>query len=184
MNFNKIVLPFTQAVAKTTDSPLPTKPVWLDLKARRFLFDNIMSEMGEYLTSSLEVDKIDALCDGIIYATDTCLRFGIEPYAHPRPNYNPNDVVDSVFRKAKSFLKAQTIATQQQALSFLIGRMARGHAFDLTPFVAAVGECNKQKINADGTVTLNERGKVLKPDDFVDIDLSQILEAIKNGKSG
>lgn len=184
MNFNLIIEPFTQAIAKTTGNPLPAHPALLDVTARRFLFDNVMSEMGEYITADTEVDKIDALCDAIIYITDTCLRFGIVPWLHYSPTYVPEAVVHDTWFNAQVFLKSETMSTQYQALSFMLGRLARGHDFDLTPFVTAVGKANKQKINPDGTVTMNERGKVLKPANFVDPDLSQLLEVIKNGKSG
>ena len=181
MNFNKIVSPFTLAVVNTQRGEWPKHQLLLDEKARRFLFDNIMSELGEYLLAQTEGEEIDALVDAIIYTTDTCLRFGVEPWAHEAPIYNSEDVVNEVWGLAKAFLMSGTLKTQQQSLSFVLGRLARGHEFDLTPFVKEVAKANLQKINADGTVTLNEKGKVMKPEGFVSPDLDAVLAEIRNG---
>ena len=181
MNFNKIVEPFTLAVVNTQGGEWPKHQLLLDEKARRFLFDNIMSELGEYLLAQTEGEEIDALVDAIIYTTDTCLRFGIKPWAHEDPVYRSYGVVDEVWGLAKLFLTADTLETQQQSLSFVLGRLARGHEFDLNPFIKEVAKANLQKINPDGMVTLNEKGKVMKPEGFVSPDLDKVLAEIRNG---
>jgi len=181
MNFNEIIRPFTAAVCLTKGIPMPKEPQLLDEKARRFLFDNVMSEMGEYILATTEGESIDALVDAIIYTTDTCLRFGIQPYVHANPVYEVGGIVEDIWGYAKGFLQAGTVDKQQQCLSFLLARLARGHNFDLTLFIEEVAKANLQKINADGTVTLNEKGKVMKPKDFISPDLDAVLAEIKNG---
>lgn len=181
MNYNEIIRPFTAAVAKTTGSKLPEHPELLSEASRRFLAEMVMSEMIEYEVSATEVDDIDAIVDAMIYVTDTCLRYGFRPYIHEKPVFEHTELVDEVWSHVKYFVKANTIDSQRQALSFLLQRLARGHHFDLLPFVKEVAKANLQKINADGTVTLNEKGKVMKPIGFVSPDLSKILKEVKNG---
>ena len=181
MNFNKIIEPFTAAVCKTKGVPMPQHAMLLDEAARRFLFDNVMSELGEYLLARSEEDEIDALVDAIIYTTDTCLRFGIDPWVHADPVYDHVEVVNEVWGLSQDFLRSKTVETQQQSISWMLGRLARGHEFDLTPFVREVAKANTQKIGADGLVTLNERGKVVTPKGFISPDLSALLKEVKNG---
>ena len=181
MNYNKIIEPFVLAVAKTKGIELPPEPVHLVEKARRFLSEMVLSEMLEYELAITELDRIDALADAIIYITDSCLRHGITPHVDATFDSNPEDVADRTWAIVKRFVKATTLGEQTQALSYMLSLLANGHDFDLAPFIVAVTDANLQKINTDGTVTLNEAGKVMKPDNFVSPDLSQILMEVKNG---
>lgn len=181
MNYNKIIEPFTAAVCLTKGVPMPDKPVLLDEKARRFLAEMVMSEMIEYVLATEEVDKIDALVDAIIYITDTCLRHGISLHVHKTPVYDPDALDYAVWWRVKDFVKTKTEATQYQELSRMLQRLSRGHDFDLLPFIEEVAKANERKINPNGTVTLNEKGKVMKPVGFVAPDLSKILLEVKNG---
>ena len=182
MNYNEIVRPFTRAVAKTTGTPLPVKPMLLDVAARRFIYDNVMSEMGEYLTADGELDQIDALVDAIIYITDACIRSGIAPFSQEKVQYSRVGVVHDVYLLLSAVVTAITVDTQHQAISRLLDRLRSGHSFDLDPFVAVVANANMQKINSDGLVDMNSRGKVLKPEGFVAPDLSIVLKEVQDGR--
>lgn len=178
MNYNHIVQSFTQAVALTTGKALPTEQKLMCITARRFLADNIMSEMHEYATGTVEVDKLDALADAAIYITDSCIRFGIQPMINEPKTAAERGTEIAVFSLVLNFLQAKTLDTQTQTLSFILTRLNKATQHNLLPFIEAVAECNKQKINSDGTVTLNERGKVLKPADFKEYDLNEILSQL------
>lgn len=181
MNYNKIVQSFTEAVAKTKGTPLPTEPILMCEQSRRFLFDMIMSEMGEYHLARCEEDEVDAVVDAAIYLTDTCLRFGIEPYLR-KTGSTLGTPTQEVYEYALLFLTCRTIDTQHQALSMILTRLERSFNYSLEPFMVAVAETNQQKIHADGTVTMNEQGKVLKPEGFKHGNLTAVLKEVKNGE--
>ena len=181
MNYNKIIEPFTAAVCLTKGVPMPSRPKLLSEASRRFLAEMVMSEMIEYELATEEVDKIDAIVDAIIYITDTCLRYGISLHVHEMPVYDPDVLVDDVWRYVKAFVKTKTEAAQYQDLSWMLQRLSRGHDFNLLPFIEEVAKANERKINPDGTVTLNEKGKVMKPVGFIAPDLTKILLEVKNG---
>ena len=55
MNFNKHIKPFTEAVMLTEGKSLPTEPILLNIKSRRFIWDMIMSKIYD-----------DAIFNGVI----------------------------------------------------------------------------------------------------------------------
>lgn len=180
MNFNKIIEPFTAAVCRTTDVPMPTEALLLSEKARRFLADNVMSEMIEFVLATNEADQIDAAVDAIIYITDTCLRFGIDPEIGARYHYSPGNPVNKIWDVVKDFVRATTLQEQEHKIVQMLTILTHYTDLELTPFVEEVARANNQKI-VDGLVVLNEKGKVMKPEGFVAPDLNKILKEVRNG---
>lgn len=181
MNFNKIIEPFTAAVCKTQGVPMPEAPIELDEKARRFLADNVMSEMIEFVIADTEEDQIDAVVDAIIYITDTCLRFGLNPHIGERYKYTPGYPVEHVWTIVKDFSRAKGTLEQAHWITEMLTVLSHYTDLELTPFVKEVARANNQKVNSEGLVTLNEKGKVMKPKDFVAPDIKRVLLELRNG---
>jgi len=178
MKYSKLILPFTTAVMATKGEELPVNEQALSVKDRLFLFDNVMSEMGEFLAAPSEAEEIDALVDAIIYITDFCLRFGFSPTdCKPLPHdyLDKVDKVMGVLKGCATFVERGDLASLEDLL-WVIESLCE---HDLLPFVEKVAEANMQKVK-NGKVVLNERGKVLKPDNFVNPDLEKILRGLKD----
>ena len=178
MNFNAIIRPFTEAVCKTKKIPLPTEATVMCETSRRFLFDMVSSEIGEFCLAKTDADKIDALVDAIIYITDSCLRHGIEPVL-PQ-SIVPNETWQCLtpyylFNFMTDFIVAETVEDQTRCLSAALFGLCSSSIKDVHPFVELVAKANEQKILPTGFVTLNEQGKVMKPANFVPPDLSTLL---------
>ena len=167
MNYNNYVRPFTEAFAKTKGVKLPNEPVLMDEAARRFLWDNVQSEMGEYYLAKDPWDKTDALVDAIVYTTDVCLRHGIEPEL-------PDDIpLNEVFQEltpmyVANYLRACIVAEdlddQRRGVTSLLFALVGSCVLPVEPFLEQQRLSNGAKIAKDGTVTLSDKGKILKPE--------------------
>ena len=178
MNFNNTIRPFTEAVCKTKKIPLPTEPMPMCETSRRFLFDMVASEIGEFCLAKNDADKIDALVDAIIYITDSCLRHGIEPNLPDGVPTNPTWQVLTpfyLFNFMTDFIVSEEVNDQTRCLSAALFGICSSSTRDVHPFVELVAKANEQKILPTGLVTLNEQGKVMKPANFVPPDLSTLL---------
>ena len=181
MNLISLVMPLPAAVAKTTGNPLPTQPVALDVKAKRFIMDMVASEVNEYAVAEDEVERIDALCDMLVYIADTCIRHGmleldIPMIPQPRSVEGEFDTELLVYRSLLSLSKMDTAEEQHRHFKRLCCRIAATATVDLSPYLEEVAKSNASKIDKDGKVILNTQGKIMKPSTFVEPDLRRVYE--------
>ena len=170
----ELVLPLPVAVAKTKGISLPSNPVPFGSDARRFLAEMVTSEMIEYIGAEDEAERIDALCDALVYIADSAIRHGIvfldvalEPEKlHPIPE-DKVSIATLIFRGMAGFVELETLAEQMRHLTLMCNRLAYYAEDNLRPYLEEVSRANKSKIADCGRVILNEQGKVMKPDGFV-----------------
>lgn len=183
----RIVQEFTSAVAKTRGVLLPSTQVLMDVKARRFLYEMVTSEIGEYVVAQTDVDKIDAVVDAIYYILDSCLRFGVTPVLpqniEPAGSWGVNDPY-YLYGLVVEFLKAEDEASQLRCINQMLFAFQSCCILPVLPFLEEVAKANNSKINKDGFVILNDKGKVMKPEGFVPPDLSSIYKDLMLEKLG
>ena len=176
------VLPLSVAVAKTKGVSLPTAPVKMEEAAIRFLIDMVASEMTEYVLAKTPAERVDAILDALIYITASAIRHGIYALdvALSRDHGVQADVVSNsvlTYRGMLTLCSKSTVEEQIAHLNLMCARIAYFAEDELLPYLDEVSRANSSKITEQGTVVLNEQGKILKPAGFVPPNLEEIWSA-------
>jgi predicted HAD superfamily Cof-like phosphohydrolase len=114
------------------------------------------------------------------------LRNGIEPRLpdeiKPVASFDPM-VPYIIFSEAQHFLVAETLEEQWSRIDALLYTLCSVSTLPVEPFLIEVQKANMQKVLHDGTVKMNEAGKVLKPEGFINPDLTALYVRLKNEHS-
>lgn len=199
MNYFETVVPFTNGYYAAIGEERPSDPVALTDYWKQFLWDNVMSEMGEMLLARKTHEQIDALVDAAIYTIDCGLRNGFDQFwdesredvapLMPKPMmFHVTDVtttISEVKKVLQSILLADDPFKQAEgmfALIDLINRKINAIGYPMKPFIKLVADYNNSKL-VDGVAIVNAAGKIQKPEGWVapDKDMEALCLRLSSG---
>ena len=183
---------FTKAAMVAKGQEIPAEPKAMDMKARRFVWDMVMSELGELVLAENKADQVDALADAMIYCIDSAIRHGwsdlwrseqedesfLQTRCHPPMNRDEKAFAHGkVYNILTEFLLSTDLDSQRTALFDLIlhlGLKINLAGYETRPIISYIADANDSKL-VDGCAILSEAGKVLKPEGFVAPDIALLL---------
>ncbi len=189
MNMMQLVEPMTNGYYTAKEQIRPLVPQPLSIHYKRFLWDNVYSELGEFHLAVDKLEQVDAIVDTAIYTIDVCLRNGYDAayalfYESIDPNYKVMRFVSKVPQILKGVLYTDS-TTVQMELCFEIltecENALNSLGYPLIEFVKLVANYNNSKL-VDGVAILAPNGKILKPEGWVapDRDLKALMEKYDN----
>ncbi len=185
----QMVEPMTNGFYAAKGLERPTEPVALTDHYKRFLWDNVYSEIGELYLYTEKHEQVDAIVDIAIYTIDVCLRNGYGKHWFEPDNGMPTTFAKGYFQDdldacLKDIITGQSVLTHiencidilhicSQYLSYL--------GYPLAPFIELVANYNNSKL-VDGVAILNDKDKIMKPDGWVapDRDIKVLMEKYDN----
>lgn len=174
------VATFTQAVMATKNESVSA----LDDAAKVFLNDNCLSEVGELVIYKGYRAQVDAIADCMIYASDLYIRLGfLDDWAGAIEG-----IQFKTADKARELSVGEMVEISHYVQNCCIEFSLYGEKRSIEEIIICCADflcmmgadpdkvlkiitgANSRKVHADGTVTLNDIGKVLKPEGWYPSD--------------
>ncbi len=188
-NIMQMVEPMTNGFYAAKGGTRPEEPVALTDPYKRFLWDNVYSEIGELYLYTEKHEQVDAIVDIAIYTIDVCLRNGydkhyLEPIIESDYDFSADAFQTFLNSALKNVLTGHSVITHMEScfgILHICQRAMTQLGYPLAPFVELVANYNNSKL-VDGVAILNDKDKIMKPDGWVapDRDIKVLMEKYDN----